>query len=157
MHSRWCRGLLAFLLPAAAVLAADNSLGTWKLNVEKSEYTPAPFPMKSMTIIREAVKGGVKVTTTGVRTDGTAISAAYTADYDGTESAVTGTGAECDVIAVKQLSADILTADCRKRGGRYHAEERVLISHGGTTMTVVSFGTDAAGKELSSVFVYEKQ
>ena len=53
-----------------AAFGADNSLGTWKLNVEKSKYTPAPFPVKSITAVREAADNGVKVTNTGERADG---------------------------------------------------------------------------------------
>ena len=58
---------------AAAAFGADNSLGTWKVNIEKTKHTPAPWPVKTVTAVREAVPGGVKVTNTGERTDGTAI------------------------------------------------------------------------------------
>ena len=55
---------------AAAAFGADNSLGTWKANIEKTKHTPPPWPVKSLTSVREAVPGGVKVTnTTTVRLD----------------------------------------------------------------------------------------
>jgi hypothetical protein len=67
----------------AAALAANNTLGTWKLNVRKSKYTPAPMPVKSLTITREASDGGVKVTTTDELANVTAINASYSVKYDG--------------------------------------------------------------------------
>ena len=77
------RSILAVAVTSFAVFAADNSLGTWKLNLEKSTYSPRPIPVKSLTITREAADGRVKVTTSGERTDGTPISISYTTKYDG--------------------------------------------------------------------------
>ena len=51
--------VLTLTSPLAA-LGADNSLGTWKVNVAASKYTPAPWPVKTLTAVREAVPGGVK-------------------------------------------------------------------------------------------------
>src|SRR5882724_12006770 len=82
--------LMALAITTVAAFGADNTIGTWKLNVEKSKYTPPPMPIKSLTVMREASDGGVKQTTTGERADGTAINASYTAKYDGKEVHVTG-------------------------------------------------------------------
>ena len=60
--------VLATTLTASAG-GADNSLGTWKANVAKCKYTPAPWPVKSLTVTREAAPGGVKVTNSGTRTE----------------------------------------------------------------------------------------
>ena len=65
------KACLALAITVVAAFGADNTLGMWKLNVEKSKYTPAPMPVKSLTITREASDGGVKVMTTGERADGT--------------------------------------------------------------------------------------
>jgi hypothetical protein len=86
-------------ITALGAFAADNSLGTWKLNMEKSKFSPAA-PVKSLTATREASDGGVKVTTTGERSDGAAINGSYTAKYDGKEYPVAG--APYDTIAIKQ-------------------------------------------------------
>ena len=48
------------------------------------------MPVKSLTVTREAADGGVKQTTTGEQTNGTAINASYTAKYDGKDVPVTG-------------------------------------------------------------------
>jgi hypothetical protein len=84
------------------MFGADNSLGTWKLITEKSKYTPAPFPIKGLTVVREASGGAAKVTTTGEQASGTAINTTYTTKYDGSASTVTGTNPLYDTISVKQ-------------------------------------------------------
>ena len=71
-----------------AAFGADNSLGMWKFNPEKSKYTPSPMPLKSVTVTREASDGGVKVTTVGERNDGTKINVSYIAKYDGSPASV---------------------------------------------------------------------
>jgi hypothetical protein len=53
-------------IPIALGQTTDNSLGTWKLNMEKSKFSPSA-PVKSLTATREATNDGVKVTTTGER------------------------------------------------------------------------------------------
>jgi hypothetical protein len=149
--------VIGFALFAVAVFAADNSLGTWKLNVAKSKYGPAPMPVKNLTSVREAADGGVKMTTTGERTEGTAINATYTAKYDGTPASITGEGAPYDTISIKQVNANTFTDDRKKADGKYHATGRAVISKDGKTLTWTSKGTDAEGKPFSSAFVYDKQ
>src|SRR5450631_2746523 len=101
MRTFLTKALLALAITTAAAFGADNTLGTWKLNVAKSKYTPAPMPVKSLTVTREASDGGVKQTTTGEQADGTAISASYAAKYDGKDVQVSG-NAPYDTIAIKQ-------------------------------------------------------
>jgi len=157
MRTILIKALLALTVATIAAFGADSSLGTWKLNTEKSKYTPAPMPVKSLTATREASDGGVKVTTTGERADGTAINTSYTAKYDGTASSLTGSGAPYDTISVKRVNDNTFTDERKKTGGSYAATGRTVISNGGKTMTVTSRGTNSDGKPFTSVFVYEKQ
>jgi len=58
--------LLSVLALTAVVIAADNNVGTWKLNLAKSAYRPGPAP-KSQTLTIEAWgEDGVKYTADGV-------------------------------------------------------------------------------------------
>ncbi len=86
MRSLLCRGIFAVALTVLSASCADMSLGTWKLNIEESKYTPAPFPLKTVTMVREASDGGVNVAVTGERTDGAPINTSYTTKYDGAVS-----------------------------------------------------------------------
>jgi hypothetical protein len=148
--------VLAITAPLAA-LGADNSLGTWKVNVEASKYTPAPWPVKSLTVVREAVPGGVKVTTSGERTDGTAINTTYVANYDGTPGGVTDKGAPYDTVSIKQVDANTFTYQAKSMTGKYSASGRISISSDGNTMTMTATGTDMDGKAMTLALVYDKQ
>jgi hypothetical protein len=156
MRTLLTKAIIALAIATISALGADNSIGTWKLNMEKSKYTPAPLPVKSLTVTREASDGGVKVTLTGEQADGTAINASYTAKYDGKEVQVTG-NAPYDTIAIKQVNANTLTDQRKKTGAPYSATGRTVISGGGKTMTMTGKGTNAAGKAFTQSFVYDKQ
>ena len=156
MRSLLCKALLVLAISTGVVLGADNSLGTWKLNMEKSKYTGAPMPVKTLTITREASDGGVKVTVTGEQADGTAINSSYTAKYDGSEVHVTG-NAPYDMIGIKQTNANTFTDQRSKMGGSYKAMGRTVISNGGKIMTTTTKGTNGQGKEFTSTFVFDKQ
>jgi hypothetical protein len=156
MRTILTKGLIALAITTTAALGADNSIGTWKLNAEKSTYTPAPMPVKSLDVTREASDGGVKVTTTGEQANGTPINASYTAKYDGVDVQITG-NAPYDTISIKQINANTLTDARKKTGGPYHATSRTVISNGGKTMTTTTKGTNGEGKEFTSIFVFEKQ
>jgi hypothetical protein len=59
------RGIGVFVMVVAlscATFAADNWVGTWKLNVSKSKFSPGPAP-KSQMLKQEPWEGGVKLTT----------------------------------------------------------------------------------------------
>ena len=145
--------LLTWALACVALNAADNTVGTWKLNLDKSKFDPSP-PLKSATSTRESSEGGVKVTTTGELADGTPLNSSYTAKYDGTDSPVTG--APWDTIALKHVSANTYTSTSKK-GGKLYGNARTVISNGGKTMTTTSNGTNAEGKKFHYVMVYDKQ
>jgi hypothetical protein len=146
---------LALAITAIAAFGADNSLGTWKLNADKSKSTISPLPVKSLTTTREASDGGVKVTTTGEQADGTPINSSYAAKYDGSEYPVTG--APWDIIIIKQVNANNFTTETKKTGGKYHSTSRTVISKDRKTMTTTSQGTNADGEAFTTTLVFEKQ
>jgi hypothetical protein len=156
MRNFLTKAFLALAITTVAAFGADNTIGTWKLNVEKSKYSPAPMPLKSLTVTRESSDGGTKVTATGEQADGTAINGNYTAKYDGKDVPVTG-NLPYDTISLKQVNANTLTDARKKTGGPYHATSRTVVSNGGKTMTTTTKGTNTAGKSLNSTFVFDKQ
>jgi hypothetical protein len=115
------------------------------------------MPLKRMTITREAADGGVKVTYSGERTDGTKIESTYTAKYDGSPASVSGTGSHYDTVSIKQVNANPLTDERKKTGGPSQASGRVVISGGGKIMTWTSKGTNQDGKPFTATYVYEKR
>ena len=157
MKRIFSRALVISAIAAVTALGADNYIGTWKVNAAKSKSTPAPLPMKSLTSVREAAPGGVKVTNSGERADGAAINATYTAKYDGSASSVTGSGAPYDSISVKQVNANTFNYEAKNANGKYHATGRIVISADGKTMTSTSKGTNANGEPMTLTLIYEKQ
>ena len=78
------------IITAVGAFGADNSLGNWKLNLEKSTYNPGPPAVKSLTAARQASEEGVNSVSTGELANGDAINSSYTAKYDGKDYPVTG-------------------------------------------------------------------
>ena len=67
-------GMLLFLALLVSVgLWAQNDplIGTWKMNVAKSKYSPGPAPKSGTTKI-SAVPGGIRLVTNGVNDKGKA-------------------------------------------------------------------------------------
>ncbi len=158
MRNVLSRVLIGVAVTAIAMFGADNSIGTWKRNVAKSKTTPAvKNPVKSLTVVQEAIEGGVKVTSTGERQDGTAINSSSSIKYDGKEYPVTGPGTPWDTTSRKQIDANTFTSENKKTGGKYHTKGRIVISKDGKTMTMTSKGTNAEGQPTSSTLIYEKQ
>src|SRR5262245_1510313 len=156
MRKTLIKASLAFAISTVVALGADNTIGTWKLNIEKSKYTGPPMPVKSLMLDRGAVDGGVKQASTGERVDGTPIKAGFTAKYDGRDVSVSG-NSQYDTIAIKQVNANTLTDTRKKTGGKYQATSRYVVSSDGKTMTVTTKGTNADGKDFTAVFVFDKQ
>lgn len=154
MRNTLMQVIFGIALTTVGALAADNSLGTWKLNMDKSNFSPSA-PVKSLTTTREASDGGVKVTTTGERADGTPINASYTAKYDGQECPVTG--APYDTITIKQVNANRFTTTQWMKDGKYKVTGTSVISRDGKTMTNTLKGTNADGQPYSATMVWEKQ
>jgi len=154
MRKALTRFTIAIVITAIGAFAADNSLGTWKLNMEKSKFSPAR-PVENLATTREASDGGVKVTTTGERAGGGAINSSYTAKYDGSETPVTG--APYDTISIKQVNANTFTYSAKKKDGKYSVTGRTVISKDGKTMTNTIKGTGTDGKPYSATMVWNKQ
>lgn len=146
--------VIGLAMTAMGAGAADHSLGTWKLNLEKSKFTPSA-PVKSLTSTREASDGGVKVTTTGELPDGTPINASYTVKYDGKD--YPATGAPFDTIALEQVDPNTYTARLKNTSNKYVTTGRSVVSADGKTMTTTTTGTDGKGDPISYTMVYDKQ
>ncbi|MGA3040705.1 MAG: hypothetical protein ABSF54_07960 [Bryobacteraceae bacterium] len=147
---------IGLVVTAIGAIAADNSLGTWKLNMEKSKFSPSA-PVKSLTTTREATDSGIKVTTTGERagaTGDTSINSSYIAKYDGSESPVTG--APYDTISIKQVNANTLTFSAKKMDGKYNVTGRSVVSKDRKTMTHTIKGTNTDGKPYMATMVWDK-
>ncbi len=132
----------------------DPRIGTWKLNVAKSKYSPGP-PPQSQTLKVEASGQGEKVTSEVVAPDGTSTTTVYTANFDGKDYPLTGSPI-ADMVSLKRIDART-TERTDKKGGTVAQTIRRVVSADGKTMNVTVKGKNAQGQEVSNVVVFEKQ
>ena len=147
---------LSFVVLAAALTlsAADAFLGTWKLNVAKSKYSPGPAP-KSSTIVYSQDGEWVVVKTDAVNADGKIANSTNRYKRDGKEYPYKGLTGEAGTIAVKSIDAN--TAEATLKIGNATTTARTVISKDGKTFTRTLKGTNAEGKPVNNTIVYEKQ
>ncbi len=156
--SRIATGLAVGVFLVAALAGAqskDPFVGSWKLNVEKSTYSPGPAP-KSSTSIYEAAGKGYKVSVKTEPASGPVQEWSYTSDFDGKDAPVSGTHPNADTISAKRIDANTLEL-VNKKGGKITTTQKNVVAADGKTRTVTTMGNDATGRTVSSVAVYEKQ
>src|SRR5258706_5928816 len=142
------------LISGSLALAGDNWVGTWKLNVAKSKYSPGPAP-KSQTLKFEATPAGTKLTADGVGADGTATHSSYTSKWDGKDVAWEG-NPDADTASPKKID-DNSYSNTWKKGGKATVAANVVVSKDGKTLTVTQTGKNAKGEAVNTTGVYEKQ
>jgi hypothetical protein len=138
---------------AAACLAADAFIGTWKLNEAKSMFSPGS--PKNTTVVYEAAGDNLKVTIDGVDGDGKPIHNEWTGKFDGKDYPVTGDSSS-DARALKKIDDHTITFEVKK-GGKVITSGRIVLSADGKTRTVTTTGTDAKRNKVSGTAVYDKQ
>jgi len=164
MHSYWRTLTLGVVLALGVVLGADLTnlsaqasdprMGTWKLNVAKSKYSPGPAP-QALTVKVEPSGQGEKVIAEFVNADGTRTTTQYTANFDGKDNPLTGSQM-ADVVSLKRIDART-TERTDKKGDKVAQTLRRVVSQDGKTMTVTTKGTNAQGQAVNNVVVFEKQ
>jgi len=149
--------VVCFALAGSLLAQSTAFVGTWKLNLENSKY-PAGMAPKSLTRTVSADGDTVTYKFEGEGADGTAFSYGFTSKYDGKDSEITGTGMPfgADHIAIKQVNSHMLSATMKK-GDKAAGTSSATVSHDGKTLTLTSKGTDANGKPMKTVAVYDKQ
>ena len=147
-----------FLMVGAATVQAQNDalVGTWKLDTAKSKFDPGPAP-KSLTRTIVADGDGVKYTFEGVAADGKPLAYSFSVKFDGKDNPINGSmpsGAE--TISAKRVDSHHYVATLKK-GGKTIGTSKVNVSSDGSVTTVDSTGTDADGKKVHDVQVFDKQ
>ena len=149
--------LVAGSVSVPAQSQANLSIGTWRLNLSKSKYEPQKLAPKNQTATIEAAgSGGIKTTNDGVAWDGSRIAFSYTANYDGKDYPITGTGAPSGgtTIALKRVDANTFETTIKKVG-RVVQTNRAVYSN--TLRTITSKGLGELGQPTNNVSVYDKQ
>jgi hypothetical protein len=142
--------VVGMLNGTALAQSSDPLIGTWKLNVGKSKGAKS-----GSTTIEEAGKG-IKFTVDLVTADGAASHWAFTANYDGKDSPITGNSPYGNAVALTRVDARTLTITS-KQDGKVTTTSTIRVSADGKTRTTTIKGKDIKGHPVDVVSVYEKQ
>ena len=130
-------------------------LGTWMLNVSTSTYSPGPAP-KSQTLKIEAWgEDGLTYVADGIGADDKPTHSEFQAKFDGMDYEFKG-NPDADTLSYKRIDANTLEATLKLKG-KPTFTANVVVSADGTTRTVTQTGTDAQGRAVNIVSVYDKQ
>jgi hypothetical protein len=143
--------LMALVLSAAP---ADQQSGTWKMNPDKSKYSPGPAP-KSITVKISSDADSIKLASDGIDAAGNPTHVEYTAKYDGKDYPVSGVP-NADTVAVERLDANTIRSTTKK-GDQVVMIVTSVISKDGSTRTSTFKGKNAEGQNVNNVVVYDKQ
>jgi hypothetical protein len=142
------------LFSSSTLLAADNWLGTWKLNVEKSKYVPGPAP-KSQTLKFVASQDAITLTHDEVDAEGKPAHGSYTSKFDGKDVPWAG-NPDADTASPKKID-DNSFENVLKKGGNVTVSAKGVVSKDGKTLTVSLTGKNAKGEAVDTTMVLEKQ
>jgi hypothetical protein len=135
-------------------LAADPFVGTFKLNLAASKWPSSP--PKELTAVVASQGDDYLVTRTGTDADGKPISLKYTYPKKGGPVAVTE-GAQSGASATTKKTDDYTWDATIMQDGKVIQTVHTVMSKDGKTLTRTIKGTDAQGKTVDHVEVYDRQ
>ena len=148
--------VLAMLTVSVGLWAQkDPVIGTWKLNLAKSKYSPGPAPKSGTTKLEPYGKNGVKLTADGADAKGNPTHVEYSAEADGKDYPLKGSP-DADAVSLKRIDPYTVEAT-NKKGGKVMTTNRWVFSKDGKTRTLTTKGTNARGQAVNTVAVYDRQ
>jgi hypothetical protein len=151
--------LLGAMVALSAQAGQTNpSIGTWKLNLGKSKYSPKSLAPKSQIAKIEASGNGTRNTTTGTASNGSSVNYGYTVNYDGKDYPITGFGSPngATTIAITRVDANTFESTLKK-DGKVVLSNRTVYSADGKLRTITGKGTAESGQATDNVTVYQRQ
>jgi len=154
---RGLRFLIAFSVITAALLAADNPfVGTWKLNVAKSKFTPGTA-FKEATVTFETAGDQMKRTFVGTNADGQQINEDSTIAWDGKPHKIEAPPNPPIMVTVKKVDENTLDVTVETADGKLLDTVKAVVATDGKSITVTNKGEDEKGRKLDNTEVFEKQ
>jgi hypothetical protein len=150
---------LAALVAVSSTAQAQSSdpwLGTWKVNLAKSTYSPGPKPTVAATVKMEPAAGGFKTTIDAANAQGQPTHTETVGKFDSKDNPVKGAPAPNSTTAYKRIDGRTFEA-VGKLDGKPTGTTRVAISADGKTLTATQTGKNAQGQNINNVIVADKQ
>jgi hypothetical protein len=130
-------------------------IGTWKVNLAKSTFSPGP-PPKSQSVTFQAVGQGLGVTAEAIDAHGNPLKVNFGVSlFDGQSIPVAGTPAY-DASAGTRIDANTIILS-RTKAGKLVEIATMVVSPDGKTRTLTVTGTDASGHQHNNIVFYDKQ
>lgn len=141
-------------LSAQGSVAADPNLGTWRLNIARSSYSPGPAP-KSEIATFQRVGSDVKLTVDRIEADGRRVHIEWIGRFDGKEYPSQG-DVTSDMRSYRRID-DYTYALINKKDGTIVRTGTTVYSRDGKTRTNTMSGTNAVGQKINNLQVYDRQ
>ncbi|HEY1309120.1 MAG TPA: hypothetical protein VGF24_36515 [Vicinamibacterales bacterium] len=149
---------------AALVLVTGSShaqssapwVGTWKVNLEKSTFSPGPKPTVAAEVKIEPAPNGMKTTIDAVNPQGEKTHTETLAAFDGKDYPVKG-GPNPNATSTLKRIDDRSFESQGKVSGKPTVTTRIVISKDGKTLTATQTGTNVQGQAVKNVIVAERQ
>ncbi|HTI43566.1 MAG TPA: hypothetical protein VL693_17185 [Vicinamibacterales bacterium] len=155
-----CGGLIIVSSASGAFAQSkdDPALGSWKLNVAKSKFTPGP-PIKGDTRSYEVNnEGWLLVTTETIQPDGRRTGVRFAAKFDGKPYPQIGRFAPTvTLITYEQVDKRTLKYTQYDSNGKVNSTNTRTVSADGKTMTIEQRSTDEKGRPTVNVELFERQ
>jgi hypothetical protein len=143
---------------------SDPRLGTWKLNVAKSKFSPALYalmkqasPKEQTVVVRELGTDELEVTITGVQTDGKPIATKSTGPRQGGAVKIQqGALPEGLAIVSTKIDPNNMYVTYMLNGKQIFMIQSTISKNGKTTRNTFK-GIDPQGKPIEQVALYDKQ
>jgi hypothetical protein len=146
---------VATALPQAGFAQSNPLVGTWKLNLAKSKFSPGP-PPRSLTLTYQQDGQNIRSTAQGVDAQGNPVPAGVLMHiYDGQPHPSTG-NPDYDASAYTRVDANTLIFS-RLKAGKLIATGTIVMSQDGKTLTVNTTGLGSTPGADTAIGVFDKQ
>jgi hypothetical protein len=140
---------------AVSAQSADPWFGTWKVNLDKSKYSPGPPPKSSVRKV-EPWEGGLKQTVDTVNAQDQAIHTETSAKFDGKDYPVKGAPVANTTSAYTRID-DRTIQFVNKVDGKVTITTRIVFSPDGKIETGTQTGKNPQGQTVNNVIVWDRQ
>jgi len=146
--------LMWVLILATTAFGADNFTGTWKLNLQMSQYNPGP-PPRSLTSRVEGMGDTINFTFDGYDSNGAAIvPEELSIKLDGKDYPIADDPTR-DTVAMKKID-DYTTEETNKKDGKVTTITRTVYAKDGKSRTATTTGTNVDGQKINNVAFFDR-
>jgi hypothetical protein len=153
-------GAMLLVLAVAAPLhtgfaQSDPLAGLWQLNLAKSKFTPGP-PPKSQTVYIQGEGQNRKITAVAINPAGNAATQVWSEFVEDGKSHPIAGNPNVDTQTYTRIDAHTINIS-RLKDGKTVGTATLVVSPDGKTMTFDNSTTQATGRQVSIIQVYDKQ